>query len=400
MPEKPRYLVKQSTSDNWYFRLVIPKDARSKLTYPDTIKRTTKTSDLKKAQRLADRWAAEIQEDIERARGADSGYWSLKRAVEQEREAGLSDEEIFDLGLDVIEPEQERDLKKALGKIIVLKDHVEGYRKYISEHNAAGSVATKMNRLKALVERFDTLDDITVREVMKWGAEMGGARATQEVKRSCYRDFYDYLSKKVLFQTLDPSPFKHLVTARGKQKHKQEWTSDEFQKMLDNTTEENGRYLMLAAYTGRRSVALANLKAADVDLEAKTFTFRIDKGLTEEDVPHIVPIHTKLLPVVLELIRKSRAGYLINVAGEGYMRGRNLSNRITNLTTSLGYNNQGKSLHSFRTTVINKLYNNGYNKLIVRSVVGQSLGKATDERSYLKPIKVENIRDAVETIEW
>jgi integrase len=117
-------------------------------------------------------------------------------------------------------------------------------------------------------------------------------------------------------------------------------------------------------------------------------------------VPHIVPIHTKLLPVVLELIRKSRAGYLINVAGEGYMRGRNLSNRITNLTTSLGYNNQGKSLHSFRTTVINKLYNNGYNKLIVRSVVGQSLGKATDERSYLKPIKVENIRDAVETIEW
>jgi hypothetical protein len=94
MPEKPRYLVKQSTSDNWYFRLVIPKDVRRKLTYPNTIKRTTKTSDLKKAQRLADRWAAEIQEDIDKARGADSGYWSLKKAVEEDRNAGLLLEQI------------------------------------------------------------------------------------------------------------------------------------------------------------------------------------------------------------------------------------------------------------------------------------------------------------------
>ena len=400
MTNKPRHLTQQRTSDNWYFRLVIPKDVRSNLPYPATIKRTTKTSDLKKAQRLADRWAAEIQEDIEKARGADTGYWSLKRAVEQDRDAGLSDEEIFDLGLDAIEPEQERDLKKALGKVIVLKYHVDGYRKYISEYNAAGSVATKINRLKGLVERFETLDDITVREVMKWGAEMGGARSTQEVKRSCYRDFYDYLSKKVLFRTLDPSTFDHLVTARGKQKHKQEWTSDEFRKLLDNTTEENRRYIMLAAYTGRRSVALANLKSTDVDLEAKTFTFRIDKGLTEDDAPHVTPIHSKLLPVIQEMLINSQAGYLINVAGAGYTRGRNFSNRITHLTTKLGYNNQGKSLHSFRTTVINKLYNKGHNKLIVRSVVGHSLGKAADERSYIKPIKVENLRDAVETIDW
>lgn len=400
---KTRYLTKQRTSDNWYFRFELPKDVRGRLPHPNTIKRTTKTSDLKKAQRLADRWASELHEEIEKARGTDWKYWTMKASVDGYKQQGMSEDQIYDIGNQVLETDEEfESLDKIMGKIVVLRDHVDGYRAYISGHNAPSSVASKMTRLQGLVDRFETLDDITIPEVMQWSAEVGGSKSTQVAKRSCYMDFLKYLSTEVLFKPLDTSPFNYVVTSRSRQKHKDEWTNEEFHQLLAEATPPTRQALMMAAYTGRRAIAIANLKVCDVDLTNKTFTFRIDKGLTEQDKPHVVPIHSKLIPLVEELcVSDNNGGYLLSGSGsEAYKRGAVLSTRVGKLTRRLGYADKGKSLHSFRTTVINKLANAGHDGLRGRSLVGHSLGKGVDAKSYLKPLKPESLIEAVEAIEW
>ena len=218
------------------------------------------------------------------------------------------------------------------------------------------------------------------------------------------RDFYSYLGNKVLSKNLDMSVLDNLQTKAINSKPKEVISGEVFRKELADTKYKDG--LMLLAYTGRRSVAIANLTCTDVVMAdgVKCFKIRIDKShRPETHKPHYIPIHSKLSDIVDRLLRDSKDGYLLPLSGKTIeTRSAALQTQVIRGRTKADPDYM--TAHQFRTSVINILHNSPKELAdkTIYCVVGHKDKLADDahKRHYLKSIMPSRLVVTTEEINW
>ena len=262
--------------------------------------------------------------------------------------------------------------------------------------NLPKTIETKQVMLGQFCRRFTTLDDVTEREVMRWAAEHKLSGSSQKSMKSFAKDFYKYLGTEVLFINLNLGVLEGLKNKEVNSKPKDVIDGSLFKKLLN--TNPNTDALMLLAHTGRRSVAMANLECRDVVERdgVPCFSFAVDKGRRRDThVPQIVPIHTRLLPIVERLLKDSKDGFLLPLVKM------DVDGRSENLQ-SLVSGHGSVTAHQFRTSVITMLHNSpeGLADKFVYAVVGHDLGKDPHKKRYLRGLKSSVLVAAVEAINW
>ena len=393
----PKYIYKRSDSSNWWFEIKIPKDVQRKLG-TDRDRRSTETDSQKKAQRQANKWAAEWWDKIEKARSPDWEVHKLDLAVQEDREAGLSYEEIYDIGLGVVQPEEGEALKIATKQTALLKDHLPAFLKWCEDKgNSVKTIDAKKKMVRQFASKFRTLEDISEPNVMRWTSEMGWSGATQKAMRSHTKDFLKYLSEEVLHKPFDPQILDRLVTKKVNSKPKRPIGGGEFREILAVSDREKQDALLLLAHTGRRSIAISNLKCADlVVVEGVTcFSFKIDKERRPEThEPQVIPVHSKLLGIVKRLVEASKDGYLLP------LKSKDIEGRSDDLRSLVKSDNL--TSHQFRTSVITMLHNDprGISEKAIYAAVGHSIGKDSHTKHYIAGLKPSLIQPAVEAIDW
>ena len=356
---------------------------------------------------MASRWAEELWSQVEKARSPDWEYHSLKGYVAEYKAKGLSDDDIDDLVYQVIEEDSTFEAyDRAMGKVVVLKDHLEGYLAWCEkdQNNAPKTIKAKRSMITQFCDRFVRLDRVTEQAVMRWTSERDVKGATQKAMKTFSRDFYTYLGNKVLSKKLDTSVLDSFQTKTINSTPKEVISGEVFRKELAATKHKDG--LMLLAFTGRRSVAIANLKCSDVVMAdgVKCFKIRIDKNhRPETDKPHLIPIHSKLSDIVDRLLRDSKDGYLLPLSGNTTeTRSEALQTQVKRgrKTTDPDY----ITAHQFRTSVITILHNSPEELAdkTIYTVVGHKdkLSDDAHKRHYLKGIMPSRLVVTTEEINW
>ena len=291
-----RYLYKRSNSPYYWFELKIPKDVQSKLGM-SRVRRTTHTDSLRKATRIANIWAEAVWANIEAARGNDWDLHVVKSGLKDLQDQGLTSEEIDDIALDALSGDDSKyqAYERASNKVVVLKDHLEGYLKWCDDKgNSVKTLTAKRAMLGQFMEKFRQLEDVTEYNIMRWASERNIKGSTQRSIKSFCTDFFRYLGQEVLFKSLDASVFDGLTTKAVNHKHKEVLSGKAFKKLLQRN-HSTGPLLtdaiLLLGYTGRRSIAIANLECDDVVSinNIRCFRIRTDKGMRPgTHKPHIV----------------------------------------------------------------------------------------------------------------
>lgn len=393
-----KYLYRRSNSPNWWFEMTIPEDVRGRLG-AKRVRKTTKTDSLRKATRIANKWAAELWDQIDQARSPDWDYHQIKSGVLQLQAKGVTPDELDDIALEVFgeEPDKYDAYERATNKVVVFKDHLEGYLNWCADKgNSAKTITTKRALLNQFCSRFENLDSVTDYEVRRWTSERDVKGSTQKSMRAFSRDFFKYLGEEILFRKLDVDVLEGLKTKAIDSKHKEVLSGEAFREALVAATHKDS--MMMLAYTGRRSVAVANLTCDDVVMSdgVRCFRFRIDKGRRPEtDKPQLIPIHSKLQAVVDRLLESSADGYLLPLGG------RTPDERSTSLQAQVKASGNVTS-HQFRTSVVTMLHNapEGLLEKTIYSVVGHSLNKDEHMRSYMRGLKPSVLVPTVEAIDW
>ena len=398
-----RYLYKRSNSPYYWFELKIPKDVQSKLGM-SRVRRTTHTDSLRKATRIANIWAEAVWANIEAARGNDWDLHVVKSGLKDLQDQGLTPEEIDDIALDVLSGDDSKyqAYERASNKVVVLGDHLEGYLKWCyDKDNSVKTLMTKRVMLGQFVEKFRKLEDVTEYNIRRWASERDIKGSTQRSIKSFCTDFFRYLGQEVLFKSLDTSVFDGLTTKAVSHKHKEVLSGKAFKKLLQHNHSSGPlltEAIMLLGYTGRRSIAIANLECDDViSLNGvRCFRIRTDKGMRPgTHKPHIVPIHPRLQDIVDRLVKDSQDGFLLPLSG-------NTPERRSVALQALVEKSGEVTSHQFRTSVITMLHNSPEElpDKAIYSVVGHSLGKDAHMKNYLAGLKPEALVKTVEAINW
>ncbi len=132
--------------------------------------------------------------------------------------------------------------------------------------------------------------------------------------------------------------------------------------------------VLFLIYTGFRITEMLTLKIEQVDLDALTITGGIK---TESGKNRIVPIHSKIVPIVKTRYSHSRGGYLFEESGKAIPESmyRNHWSELMNLLK------MSHTPHECRHTLRSRLDSAGANKVCIDRIMGHK-SKGTGERVY------------------
>ncbi|MCD8327465.1 MAG: tyrosine-type recombinase/integrase [Ruminococcus sp.] len=150
--------------------------------------------------------------------------------------------------------------------------------------------------------------------------------------------------------------------------------------------------LLFLLYTRFRITEFINIEIANVDLvdEIPSITGGIK---TEAGKNRIVPIHSKILPIVQRRIEQSKSGYLFEFDGKQFKQGRYRSLWV-DLMRQLGMNH---TPHECRHTVRSRLDSAGGNKVCIDRIMGHK-SKGTGERIYTHKT-ISELKDTIELLD-
>lgn len=158
--------------------------------------------------------------------------------------------------------------------------------------------------------------------------------------------------------------------------------------------------IMLGAYTGMRIEEICKIEIArDLIEEDGVYSFSLNDGKNESSV-RVIPIHSKLLPLIDRLKKESKDGFLLpSPAGNKYgIRSDYLSKAFGRLKTALGFDSRFV-FHSVRATVITSLQRANVATVVIQSVVGHETGLVTYD-VYSEGASAAQKQEAIEKLSY
>ncbi len=443
----PQNLIRRK--NNWYVRVAVPRPLWDVVGCREK-QRTTKTSDLKLAELRKHRIIADLRDEIETMANNDpaSPGW-LRRIGEEFRNNVLHGRMTSEQASDIMSDLQETHLK-ALGtskddpfvpehqvsrlvsahRYATDMDYspLSGYiDRYLAERKpvvVASTYATKDRTLNGFKDWLKDDPDsneinrkITGRYVTDVLVGNGKAPKTNTDTITCLSSFWNWMIRRGTYD--HPNPWTGLGqtitgSTRGKKLQLRRWTDGELATLFQDIPSGAKYYLRevcaVAVYTGMRLAEIADLEVTDIDLEAETI--HVSEGKTQSSVRD-VPIHSKLLPVIVQLIDGRAEGYLfatLKPTGSDLSRGHEVSKRFgywrdhafpdtLHVINDKGHKRSEVNFHSFRRAFINACELAGIPEPTTKQIVGHSRSSMS-YGTYSKGVDLKLLREAIEKVDY
>lgn len=444
----PQYLIKRKKT--YFVRIAVPRPLWE-LVGSKEIQRTTGTSDLKLAERRKHAIVAAIRDEIdEKANDSPaSAGWLHKQALGLRRAVQRGDID-QQLASEIISDLQEKHLN-AVGTskdAPFVPDHlvtrlVTAHRyatdpeyqplsglieQYLEERKPAVQPSTYARKGGMLSEFKEWLqDDPDVNEITRkvTGRYVSAVLVGNGKHPKTNRDtitglsgFFNWMIRRGAYDHANPwTGLGQTIngSTRGSAKlQPRRWTDKELKALFKSIPAGPQYYLRemcaIAAYTGMRQNEIAELEVTDIDLKAKTI--HISEGKTQSSV-RTVPIHSKLLPVIKQLVGKRTDGYLFEnfkPAGRDKKRGHEFSKRFgywrnqrfpdtVHTDTATGHTRSEVNFHSFRRSFINACELAGIPEPTTKQIVGHAKSSLT-YGTYSTGVDMKLLREAVEKVDY
>ena len=276
---------------------------------------------------------------------------------------------------------------------------ITNFQLFLEKSNAVKTLRSKRVYVGEFAKRFETLEDVTQRNVVYWADQNKQWKsATQSLVKAQTKDFLKYISERVVFEKIDLSMLNSITTKKGVSKTKNVLNKEAFRQAQARADPVTKEAMHIMAHTGRRSIAVANLRVEDVvHIEnILCFRFATDKGRRRDTHdPHIVPVHSQIIDRVRALKDASEDGYLLPLNAKPDT----VTDRADKLQALIA--KTGITGHQFRTTVITMLAQTDAKDSHCRAVVGHEIGKQdVHETHYVKLRTPSTLRATVEKIDW
>lgn len=406
----PRYL--QQRSRGWYAVLEIPKPLRAKVGKARFIQ-SLKTDSLRIAQDrvlgVVSDWkkylaALRAGKDI----GLEDQVSKWRHLIEYERKQGLTDQEIEDLSLEVIEPDQYLIHEIAFDKKHLLGEFVGTYIDTVKGGLQPKSVDMKRSDILRFVGKFKFAQDATTKALIAWvendlmGEQQLSAKTCRRIFSNC-RGYWVWLTRN---KGLDlPQPFTGIIPTDNRKKTKAQvqqrrkhLTPADYRKLLGAVPDNDpmlANLITLGAYTGCRIEELGKLTLDQVTDNSIT----IEDSKTESGL-RVIPLHKDIQKLVKHLKTESNDGYLlfglsVNKYGD---RTNAIGKRFGRLKTSSGYG-PDYVFHSFRKGVATQLETAGVPENISARLLGHEMNTMT-HGLYSSGVPFDVLAKAVAHLSW
>ncbi len=205
------------------------------------------------------------------------------------------------------------------------------------------------------------------------------------------------------------------ASKRGSSKKKlRAWTPEELKTMFE-TIPSGPKYWLremsvIALYTGMRQNEIAELEVTDIDLVAGTI--HVSEAKTQTSVRD-VPVHSKLLPVIEQIIDGRTKGYLFEnfkpTGGDkkrnhefskrfGYWRNQTFADTLY-VINDRGHKRSVVNFHSFRRSFITACEMAGIPEPTTEQIVGHTR-TGMSYGTYSKGVDLKLLRDAIEKVDF
>lgn len=201
------------------------------------------------------------------------------------------------------------------------------------------------------------------------------------------KNLFGHLDKFALELDVINKAYSQLITAEPiPETTKQPFTDDEIQTLWEHVSEEWVDSVLIFIYSGFRISELLNMKLEQIELENNTF-----KGgtKTKSGKDRIVPIHSKILPLVKKRIETSN-NYLFEYNGKKM----STSQYYVYWNDVMNTLNMHHTPHECRHTFRSKLDSAGANKKCIDLMMGHK-SKEVGERVYTHKT-IEELSTAIE----
>ena len=408
--------------NTYYAVYYVPKDVRHVIKKAKFYQ-STQTGDIKlathRAQALVVAWKAEVASA--RAHSEDpiinSALDLLRQLKEEgkrhwvkdiiEEEGSLIREQLGDTHAEIFK-------NIATGEQKVLKDLISSWEIHQENRGLASKTIYQMKKdLVLLTDFFITSNFITRPLVERWILDL--ARDEKLTASSVTRiigsgkNFYQYLMtvkevpKTEVIPFVVPDDYKRTKGTNKKGLNKiRSWvpfTQNEVVKLYQSAKNDTklADLIFIGAYTGARIEELCSLKKVDVDLEKDTIN--ITESKTEAGV-RLVPIHSKLKPLLKSLIESSVDDYLLTELGINKFgsRSNSMGQKFGRLKNRLKFSDR-HVFHSIRKTLITALENAGVSENLTADIVGHEKPRIT-YGLYSGGASIEVMKEAIERVDY
>ena len=406
--------------NTFYAVYYVPKDVKH-IIKKAKFYQSTQTSDIKlatqRAQALVVAWKAEVASA--RAHSDDPIIQSALDLLNHLKEEGkrhwvvdiideeesLIREKLGDTSADIFK-------SIAMGKQRVLKDLISSWESHQENRGLVSKTIYQMKKdVELLTDFFITSNFINRPLVEKWiknlakDNNLSASSVTRIIGSG--KNFFNYLvtvkeiTKSDVNPFVVPDEFKRTKGTNKKGLNKiRSWvpfTQDDVVKLYHSAKDDTklANLIFMGAYTGARIEELCSLKSIDVDLEKNTLS--ITESKTEAGI-RIVPIHSKLKPLLTSLIDESTDGYVLAELGKNKFgnRSNSLGQKFGRLKNKLKYSDR-HVFHSIRKTFTTLLENNGVSENIAADIVGHEKPRIT-YGLYSGGASIEIMKDAIERV--
>lgn len=259
------------------------------------------------------------------------------------------------------------------------------------------------------------LSDITRTNVSGWCdymKENGRAIQTQANFLSSMAGILDLAAARYHdAPPLEKNPFRghKLNTAKSRESY-EAFTDQDVIALLRGLQEAGEGELFdvasIAAYSGMRIGEICNLKPEHIIVIDNVHLFHVQEGKTS-NAARVVPIASKILPMVLERCQMPYNGFLFYRASitkrEDGKRSSWHVNRFGRLKRDILPDSENKVFHSYRHTWISKLNAAGVDESRIALLAGHSFGETESFKTYSKSVPeriVKELQSYVELISY
>lgn len=417
--------------NTWYCEMLIPKDVKHFFGNKTKFHKTTgyKTDQIKLAEIVAKKMVFEWKSQIKQARSNSNdpifnSALSLRRILKEfehfdktnlpkDFPKELHIEEFKDQILDAVNEEIEEIKNKSgievaeevsnvtFGKRRYLKSLIDDWEQNeLSRRLKPKTVDGRKSNIELICQSFPTIDRLFKEDSVKtWLLTLhsSGKYTASRIGKICDagESFYNYLvdigeirnlniNKPISSPFVIPKNLRIGKNSKSKQRYyKQEWiplTIDEviccYQEALKKGNDQQlVDLIQIGAYTGMRIEEICSLKIDDIDMKKGSLQVSDSKTHAGE---REVPIHSKLIPRIKELVKNSEDGYLISglTTNKYDDRSNAVGKRFGRLKSSLGFPPL-KVFHSIRKTVGTTFENEEVLENIVADIIGHDKPRVT-----------------------
>lgn len=401
-PFIPRYL--ELRYNTWFAVYSVPKNLRQ-FVGKDKYRKSTKTSDLKLAAKIASAYVLEWRQEIDSLSHISSDTY-ISAALDFNLQLRNSNDVLLNQSrLDTVDKlhseyknlddnyfdDSFKDM--VMKPHIILEKHVKPWIKFERNKGLKEKTVDQMQRdINWLTMAFKTTDTLKKENVNRWidacVEDEGFTRSKiKRVMMTC-NNFHFYLSIEGLIDENIINPFK---VPQKYQKSKnpnskdavKSWVPFEnkevefiYKSARDKNQPDLANLIYIGAYTGARINEICSLKTKDVFLEEEYFAITDSK--TKAGVRKI-PIHSELKSLITDLVTKSSDGFLIsNLPSNKYgTRSDAIGKRFGRLKAYMNFSKL-HCFHSIRKTVATNLENKG----VPVNVAADILGHKKPDMSY------------------